>query len=147
MYRNEVFDFGYLCQDKNLCRNFIIIKTQPHYDLLWDSPPFSKYVLYSMKLVYCLPIRYPNDTPVGKFDRCLMAPMRKESAYRLAYYRVEEANMPVVHVVSLLVLNMSSCPYSSTQFLLHLMPRLTCTSLYHRQFHVLGFCGSVCPRV
>lgn len=65
-----------------------------------------------MKLVYCLPIRYPNDAPVGEFDRCLMAPMRKESAYRLAYYRVE-ANMHVVHVVSLLVLNMSSCSYSS----------------------------------
>jgi hypothetical protein len=43
MYRSEVFDFGYLCQDKNKWRNFIIIKIQPHHDLLCDNPPFSKY--------------------------------------------------------------------------------------------------------
>jgi len=38
-----------------------------------------------MKLVYCLPIRYPNDTPIVESDCYLMAPTREESAYRLAY--------------------------------------------------------------
>jgi hypothetical protein len=54
VYRNEVFDFGYLCQDKNQWRNFIIIKIQVHHDLLWDNLPFSKYSIPWSYFIVCL---------------------------------------------------------------------------------------------
>jgi hypothetical protein len=65
MCKNGVFYFGYLCQDKHRWWKFIIIKMQPHYDLLYDNTRLSvSTALCSMKLVYCLPIRYQNGTSV-----------------------------------------------------------------------------------